>query len=225
MTAAAQTIRVLLVDDQPLVRGGFSMLIGSQPDLVVVGEAGGGVQAVEAVRSLSEEDRGPDVVLMDIRMPRQDGLEATREILALRPQVTVVLLTTFDLDEYALDGIRAGASGFLLKDAMPEELLSAIRTCHRGDAVIAPSTTHRLMQRFIDPPRPEAQEDPRFKTLTPREREVFELVGHGLSNAEIMDRLVLSEPTVKTHVSRILAKLEARDRVQLVVMAHESGIV
>lgn len=225
MTAAAQTIRVLLVDDQPLVRGGFSMLIGSQPDLVVVGEAGGGVQAVEAVRSLSEEDRGPDVVLMDIRMPRQDGLEATREILALRPQVTVVLLTTFDLDEYALDGIRAGASGFLLKDAMPEELLSAIRTCHRGDAVIAPSTTHRLMQRFIDPPRPEAQEDPRFKTLTPREREVFELVGHGLSNAEIMDRLVLSEPTVKTHVSRILAKLEARDRVQLVVMAHESGII
>lgn len=225
MTAAAQTIRVLLVDDQPLVRGGFSMLIGSQPDLVVVGEAGGGVQAVEAVRSLSEEDRGPDVVLMDIRMPRQDGLEATREILALRPQVTVVLLTTFDLDEYALDGIRAGASGFLLKDAMPEELLSAIRTCHRGDAVIAPSITHRLMQRFIDPPRPEAQEDPRFKTLTPREREVFELVGHGLSNAEIMDRLVLSEPTVKTHVSRILAKLEARDRVQLVVMAHESGII
>ncbi|KAA9395516.1 response regulator transcription factor [Kocuria coralli] len=225
MTAAAQPIRVLLVDDQPLVRGGFSMLIGSQPDLVVVGEAGDGVQAVEAVRSLSEEDRGPDVVLMDIRMPRQDGLEATREILALRPQVTVVLLTTFDLDEYALDGIRAGASGFLLKDAMPEELLSAIRTCHRGDAVIAPSTTHRLMQRFIDPPRPEAQEDPRFKTLTPREREVFELVGHGLSNAEIMDRLVLSEPTVKTHVSRILAKLEARDRVQLVVMAHESGIV
>lgn len=218
-------IRVLLVDDQPLVRGGFSMLIGSQQDLKVVGEAGDGTQAVDVVRMMGRSGEGPDVVLMDIRMPNMDGLEATREILNVNPAVTVVLLTTFDLDEYALDGIRAGASGFLLKDAMPEELLSAIRTCHRGDAVIAPSTTHRLMQRFIDPPRPEAQPDPRLETLTPREREVFVLVGRGLSNAEIMAELVLSEPTVKTHVSRILAKLQARDRVQLVVMAHETGLL
>ncbi|MDO5617201.1 response regulator [Kocuria sp.] len=225
MQSTAHPIRVLLVDDQPLVRGGFSMLIGSQPDLVVVGEAGDGTQAVEAVRDLGAAGDGPDVVLMDIRMPHLDGLAATREILTVNPAVTVVLLTTFDLDEYALDGIRAGASGFLLKDAMPEELLSAIRTCHRGDAVIAPSTTHRLMQRFIDPPRPETQPDPRLQALTPREHEVFVLVGRGLSNAEIMDRLVLSEPTVKTHVSRILAKLQARDRVQLVVLAHESGLL
>lgn len=223
--AAATPVRVLLVDDQPLVRGGFSMLIGSQPDLEVVGEAGDGAQAVDTVRRLMHADRGPDVVLMDIRMPHMDGLEATRKILDFNPEVTVVLLTTFDLDEYALDGIRAGASGFLLKDAMPEELLGAIRVCHRGDAVIAPSTTHRLMQRFIDPPRPKAAPDPRLDTLTPREHEVFVLVGRGLSNAEIMDELVLSEPTVKTHVSRVLAKLQARDRVQLVVLAHETGVL
>ncbi|ROZ62676.1 DNA-binding response regulator [Kocuria soli] len=218
-------IRVLIVDDQPLVRSGFSMLINSQADLGVVGDVGDGAQAVALVDSLAGRAEGPDVVLMDIRMPVMDGLEATHRILSAHPGVTVVLLTTFDLDEYALDGIRAGASGFLLKDAMPEDLLAAIRTCHRGDAVIAPSTTHRLMQRFIDPPKPQAPADPRLDELTPREREVFELVGHGLSNAEIMQRLVLSEATVKTHVSRILAKLQARDRVQLVVIAHESGIL
>lgn len=224
-TTPTDQIRVLLVDDQPLVRGGFSMLINSQPDLSVVGEAGDGAQAVEVTRDLVAAGDGPDVVLMDIRMPRMDGLRATREILTVSPSSTVVLLTTFDLDEYALDGIRAGASGFLLKDALPEELLAAIRTCHHGEAVIAPSTTHRLLRRFIDPPKPTAAVDPRIKTLTPREHEVFVLVGRGLSNAEIMRELVLSEPTVKTHVSRILAKLEARDRVQLVVIAHESGVL
>lgn len=218
-------IRILLVDDQPLVRGGFSMLIGSQPDLVVVGEAGDGQEAVEAVRRLAGTPQQPDVLVMDIRMPRMDGLEATRRILTIHPETTVVLLTTFDLDEYALDGIRAGASGFLLKDALPEELLGAVRTCHRGDAVIAPSTTQRLMRRFIEPPRRVIAEDPRIEALTPREREVFELIGRGRSNREIMAALVLTEPTVKTHVSRVLAKLGARDRVQAVVLAHELGIV
>ncbi|MDO4254086.1 MAG: response regulator transcription factor [Kocuria sp.] len=225
MGTTTDRIRVLLVDDQPLVRGGFSMLINSQPDLVVVGEAGGGQEALAAARALVQAGDGPDVVLMDIRMPTMDGLACTREILTVNPALTVVLLTTFDVDEYALDGIRAGASGFLLKDALPEELLSAIRTCHRGDAVIAPSTTHRLMQHFITPRRPPALQDQRIAALTPREKEVFILVGRGLSNAEIMQELVLSEPTVKTHVSRILAKLQARDRVQVVVMAHENGMV
>ncbi|WP_144793049.1 response regulator transcription factor [Kocuria palustris] len=221
----SEPLRILLVDDQPLVRGGLAMLIRSQPDLEVVEEAGDGQEAVAAVERLAGTGQEPDVVLMDIRMPRLDGLEATRRILARRPRLTVVLLTTFDLDEYALDGIRAGASGFLLKDAQPEELLGALRTCSRGDAVIAPSTTQRLLRRFIDPPPRVVADDPRLSSLTPREQEVFELVGRGLSNHEIMAALVLSEATVKTHVSRVLAKTGARDRVQAVVLAHELGVV
>ncbi|MDH5150792.1 response regulator transcription factor [Kocuria palustris] len=218
-------LRILLIDDQPLIRSGMAMLIGSQPDLVVGGEAGDGQAAVDLVARLAATGEAPDVLLMDIRMPGMDGLEATRRILAEHPQVTVVLLTTFDLDEYALEGIRAGASGFLLKDAEPEELLGALRTCARGDAVIAPSTTQRLMRRFIDPPQRTVADDPRLQALTPREQEIFELVGRGLSNHEIMEALVLSEPTVKTHVSRVLAKTGARDRVQAVVLAHELGVV
>ncbi|MGW4858067.1 response regulator [Kocuria palustris] len=218
-------LRILLIDDQPLIRSGMAMLIGSQPDLVVAGEAGEGQTAVSLVERLAATGEVPDVLLMDIRMPGMDGLEATRRVLAAHPQVTVVLLTTFDLDEYALEGIRAGASGFLLKDAEPEELLGALRTCARGDAVIAPSTTQRLMRRFIDPPQRTVADDPRLRSLTPREQEVFELVGRGLSNHEIMEALVLSEPTVKTHVSRVLAKTGARDRVQAVVLARELGVV
>ncbi len=248
--------RVLIVDDQPLVRGGFRMLVDSQPDLTVIGEAGNGQEAVDFVSEALGTERVPDVVLMDVRMPRLNGIEATQAILAAHPRTKVIVLTTFDLDEYALDGIRAGASGFLLKDARPEELLEAIRTVARGDAVIAPSTTRRLLDHLIadssdddaarsggeqtSPTRaarnatgsgqvPAAAsnpwEHPRLASLTAREREVFELVGRGLSNAEIMSELFLSEPTVKTHVSHILAKLAARDRVQAVVIAYETGVV
>lgn len=248
--------RVLIVDDQPLVRGGFRMLVDSQPDLEVTGEAGDGREAVDFVTAAADTERVPDVVLMDVRMPRCNGIEATQEILAAYPRIKIIVLTTFDLDEYALDGIRAGASGFLLKDARPEELLQAVRTVARGDAVIAPSTTRRLFNHLIadsrndDAVRPGAEPqatsrasksenlparapgaasipwaDPRLATLTAREREVFELVGRGLSNAEIMSELFLSEPTVKTHVSHILAKLDARDRVQAVVIAYETGVV
>lgn len=248
--------RVLIVDDQPLVRGGFRMLVDSQPDLTVIGEAGDGQEAVDFVAAALGTDRVPDVVLMDVRMPRLNGIEATQAILAAHSQTKVIVLTTFDLDEYALDGIRAGASGFLLKDARPEELLEAIRTVARGDAVIAPSTTRRLLDHLIaDSSNDDAApadaahasptgvagnatspgqvtaaasnpwENPRLASLTAREREVFELVGRGLSNAEIMSELFLSEPTVKTHVSHILAKLGARDRVQAVVIAYETGVV
>lgn len=252
---SANASRVLIVDDQPLVRGGFRMLVDSQPDLTVIGEAGDGQEAVDFVSEALGTERVPDVVLMDVRMPRLNGIEATQAILAAHPQTKVIVLTTFDLDEYALDGIRAGASGFLLKDARPEELLEAIRTVARGDAVIAPSTTRRLLDHLIadnpddDAPTSASQasparvagnvtgpgqapaaasnpwENPRLSVLTAREREVFELVGRGLSNAEIMSELFLSEPTVKTHVSHILAKLGARDRVQAVVIAYETGVV
>lgn len=242
-------VRVLIVDDQPLVRGGFRMLVDSQPDLTVVGDVDDGAAAVAAVRSAVGL---PDVILMDVRMPRMDGIAATREILALAPQIRIIVLTTFDLDEYALEGIHAGASGFLLKDARPEELLDAIRTVARGDAVIAPSTTRRLLSHLVagteqstgatassSAPRggpranPAGQApaprdpwaDPRLRSLTGREREVFELIGVGCSNGEIMERLFLSEPTVKTHVSHILSKLGARDRVQAVVIAYETGVV
>ncbi|MDO4918967.1 response regulator transcription factor [Kocuria sp.] len=238
MTAPAPPVRVLIVDDQPLVRGGFRMLVDSQPDLTVVADVGDGAAAVDSLRATAGAPDAPDVILMDVRMPRLDGIGATREVLRLRPDARIIVLTTFDLDEYALEAIRAGASGFLLKDARPEELLDAIRTVARGDAVIAPSTTRRLLSHLVagpggvaSPPVPspatarDPWSDPRLSSLTAREREVFELIGGGCSNGEIMQRLFLSEPTVKTHVSHILAKLGARDRVQAVVIAYETGVV
>ena len=225
---AESPIRVFLVDDQQLVRAGFRMVIDSQPDLEVVGEAGDGEDAVRALATTRA-----DVVLMDVRMPRSDGIEATAravEQAARRPAGTpplrVVVLTTFDLDEYALRAIRAGASGFLLKDAPPEELLAAIRTVHAGDAVIAPSTTRRLLEHLaplLVESGSGAQE--RLTALTDREREVLVLMARGRSNTEIAADLVVAEATVKTHVGRVLSKLGARDRVQAVVVAYESGLV
>lgn len=229
-----EPVRVLIVDDQQLVRGGFRMLLDSQPDLEVVAESGDGADAVRAVERLRRAGAGPDVVLMDVRMPALDGIAATRQILARHgTDVRIVVLTTFDLDEYALDALRAGASGFLLKDALPEELLAAVRTVHRGDAVIAPSTTRRLIGHFVEEPAAGSAGDttaPRphaaaIATLTAREHEVFLLMARGLSNGEIMGELFLSEATVKTHVSHVLAKLGVRDRVQAVVLAYESGLM
>jgi DNA-binding NarL/FixJ family response regulator len=216
------TIRVFLVDDQVLVRAGFRMVVSSQEDMTVVGEAGDGGEAIEKL-SVTRAD----VVLMDVRMPRMDGVEATRHVRALPdPTPRVVVLTTFDLDEYVFSAIKAGASGFLLKDAPPESLLSAIRSVHSGDSVVAPSTTRRLLERF-SPFLPDQQPavDDRIGSLTEREREVLLEVARGLSNSEIAAKLYLSEATVKTHVGRILAKLSLRDRVQLVVFAYETGLV
>lgn len=217
-------IRIALVDDQSLFRGGIRMLIGSQPDLVVVGEASDGRQAIELAAATR-----PQVILMDVRMPVLDGIEATKTILAEadargvdRPRI--IVLTTFDLDEAAATAIRAGASGFVLKDAEPEFLLAAIRTVHAGNAVIAASATRELFEHFVQTPvAPVAPA--RFSELTAREREIFLLAARGLSNAEIAAAEFLSEATVKTHISRIFAKLEVRDRVQLVVFAFEHGLV
>lgn len=219
-------IRVAVVDDQQLVRSGFSMLINSQPDLFVVGQAGNGADAVALLA-----DSPADVVLMDVRMPGMDGIEATRRILeqdrGKGPKI--IVLTTFDLDEYALAAIQAGASGFLLKDAPPEELLEAIRTVHRGDAVIAPSTTRRLLDHVApllrSPSSTNQAATTAVGTLTAREHEVFTLIAQGRSNSEIAGDLFLSEATVKTHVGHILTKLAARDRVQAVVMAYQAGVV
>jgi DNA-binding NarL/FixJ family response regulator len=212
-------IRIILVDDQELVRAGFRMVLDAQPDMTVVAEAADGLQAVEAAR------RHPaDVVVMDVRMPRLDGVAATRRICAAGDRPRVLMLTTFDLDEYAFDGLRAGASGFLLKDVPPTELLFAIRSVHAGDAVVAPSTTRRLIDRFV-PLLPGGSPPPSLAELTEREREVLVQMAAGLSNAEIAGRLFVSEATVKTHVGRILAKLGLRDRVQAVVLAYECGLV
>jgi DNA-binding NarL/FixJ family response regulator len=210
-------IRVALVDDQALFRAGIRMLIASQPDLEVVGEAGDGREALGMVRQTR-----PDVVLMDIRMPVMDGLAATAELLRDPDAPRVVMLTTFDLDEAAARAIRQGASGFLLKDAEPEFLLAAIRTVHAGSSVIAAAATRDLFAHFTEAPRPVP---PAYADLTEREREIFALAARGLSNAEIAGREYLSEATVKTHISRILAKLALRDRVQLVVFAFEHGLV
>ena len=224
-------IRIILVDDQELVRTGFRMVLEAQPDMIVVGEAADGLAAVEAVR------RQPaDVVVMDVRMPRLDGVEATRRICAdagtggtagtgdaRGPRV--LMLTTFDLDEYVFAGLRAGASGFLLKDVPPAELLFAIRSVHGGDSVVAPSATRRLIDRFVPLLAPAGPPPAGLGGLTEREREVLVQVAAGLSNAEIATRLFVSEATVKTHVGRILAKLGLRDRVQAVVLAYESGLV
>ncbi|MEE1649626.1 response regulator transcription factor [Brachybacterium sp. J144] len=216
-------LRIALVDDQPLVRTGFAMVIDSQDDMEVVAQAADGA---EAVRELSA--RAVDVVLMDVRMPRMDGIEATTTLLERLPTdraPRIIVLTTFDLDEYVVAAIRAGASGFLLKDAQPEDLLSAIRTVHRGDAVIAPSATRRLLERVVSIPEPAVQDDSALHQLTDREREVLTLMGRGRSNQEIGAELFVAEATVKTHVGRVLAKLGARDRVQAVIIAFETGLV
>lgn len=276
-TSAPQTtqpIRVMLVDDQRLVRGGLSMLVNSQPDLQIVMEADDGLAAIDVFDRMVSEGQAPQVILMDVRMPHCDGLEAARRILerdgerevSEDERVRIIMLTTFDIDEYVYSAVRAGASGFLLKDTPPEQLLEAIRTVHRGDAVIAPSATRRLLEHMIpvlDSPAPAAPvvpaaesvpatppaagselpkatfipaEHASFETvqgyphrelieqLSPREFEVLGLIARGLSNAEITRELVLSEATVKTHVSHVLAKLGARDRVQAVIMAYEAGI-
>lgn len=215
-------IRVMLVDDQELLRTGFRMVLGAQPDIEVVAEAAEGGAAVETVRRVPV-----DVVLMDVRMPGMDGVEATRLICAQEGGPKVLILTTFDLDEYAFAALRAGASGFLLKDVPPEDLIRAIRSVHAGDAVVAPSTTRRLLDRFAVhlPDGSAAERRGKGAALTEREREVLVLVARGLSNAEIAERLCLAEATVKTHLGRILAKLELRDRAQVVVYAYESGLV
>jgi len=210
-------IRVLVVDDQQLVRTGFRMILDAEPDIEVVGEAGLGEEAVAAVRTSA-----PDVVLMDIRMPVMDGVEATRR---LAGTTKVLILTTFDLDEYVYDALRAGASGFLLKDTPPEDLADAVRIVARGEALLAPSVTRRLVQEFATRPSPQVRPVEGLDLLTEREREVLELVARGLSNAEIAGSLYLGETTVKTHVGRILMKLGLRDRVQAVVLAYESGVV
>ena len=216
-------LRIALVDDQPLVRAGFAMVIDSQQDMEVVVQAADGAAAVQDLRA-----RTVDVVLMDVRMPRMDGIEATQRILEQAPEgraPKIVVLTTFDIDEYVVSAIRAGASGFLLKDAQPEDLLGAIRTVHRGDAVIAPSATRRLLARVVATPEPQEQDTSALDALTEREREVLTLMGRGYSNQEIGARLFVAEATVKTHVGRVLAKLGARDRVQAVIIAFETGLV
>ena len=214
-------IRVAVVDDQALVRGGFRVLVDSAPDLQVVGEASDGVQAVEL--ALAER---PDVILMDIRMPSMDGLEATRRILAAdNHQVRVLVLTTFDLDEYVFAALKAGASGFLLKDTPPSALLAGIRTVAAGDALLSPSITRHLIEEYVRHPQEPATPPALLESLTDREIEVLTLVARGWSNAEIAERLYVSPATAKTHLSRLLLKLEARDRAQLIVMAYESGLV
>ena len=208
---------VLVVDDQELVRAGLCTVLDQHEDLDVVGDAADGRAAIEEAKRLR-----PDVVLMDVRMPVLDGIAATREIVAASTASRILMLTTFDLDEYVYEALQAGASGFLLKDTPPARLVEAIRTVRAGDALLAPQVTRRLVERFVAP-RPEPPDS--FGELTDREVEVLRLIARGLSNAEIADRLVLSLPTVKTHVGRILMKLGLRDRVQAVVMAYEAGIV
>ncbi|WP_165699943.1 response regulator transcription factor [Ornithinimicrobium ciconiae] len=217
-------IRLFLVDDQELVRAGFRMVLDAQEDMTVVGEAGDGVAALAAVPQVA-----PDVVLMDIRMPRMDGVEATRRLSAAGELPKVLVLTTFDLDDYAFAALKAGASGFLLKDAGPAELLTAIRAVHGGDAVVAPSTTRRMLDHVI-PHLPSAAgavdaAQARLAPLTDREREVLVAVARGLSNSEIAAELFLAEATVKTHIGRILHKLGLRDRVHMVITAYETGLV
>ncbi len=217
------TIRVVLVDDQPLLRQGYRMVLSAQDDLEVVGEAADGAAAVRAAATLR-----PDVVLMDVRMPGMDGIEATRQIVQGTPHVRVIILTTFDVDQYAFSALRAGASGFLLKNVPPEDLLTGIRAVATGDAVVAPSMTRRLLDAFAshlpDEPGTGLRRDHVLDVLTERERQVFALVASGRSNREIAADLVLSEATVKTHIGRILTKLDLRDRVQAVILAYQVGI-
>ena len=222
----AGRIRVLLVDDQPLLRMGFRLILEGEESLEVVGEASDGAEAIGRVRELS-----PDVVLMDVRMPVLDGIEATRAITGSGSASRIIILTTFDLDEYAFAGLQAGASAFLLKDVAPADLVRAVRVVASGDAVVAPRITRRLLETYVRgkgspaPAAPPAHRDPLLEDLTPRETEMLEAMSEGLSNAEIAHRYFLSEATVKTHVRRILTKLHLRDRVQAVVYAYETGLV
>jgi DNA-binding NarL/FixJ family response regulator len=215
------TVRVVIADDQQLIRAGFRMILAAEADIEIVGEAATGTEAVAVTRELR-----PDVVLMDIRMPELDGIEATRRILGQHnePKTSVLILTTFDLDEYVYDALRAGASGFLLKDVPPPQLAAAIRTVGQGDALLAPSITRRLIEEFAAQRAP-SKTPPGLDDLTPRELEVFRLLAKGMSNGEIAAHLIVGETTVKTHVTRILMKLGVRDRVQAVVLAYESGVV
>lgn len=214
------SVRVAIVDDQHLVRAGFRMILEGEDDIEVVGEAGDGIAAVD----LARRER-PDVVLMDVRMPHADGIEATEAIADLDGGARVVILTTFDLDEYVFAAVRAGASGFLLKDVTPEALVEAVRVVASGGALLAPGVTRRLIEEFAQTPAPGARESDGLEQLTEREREVLELMARGMSNAEIAAELVVAETTVKTHVGRVLGKLGLRDRVQAVVFAYETGVV
>jgi len=217
VTETASDIRVLLVDDQTLVRMGFRMLLDAEPGIRVVGEAADGIEALE-LATLEK----PDVVLMDVRMPGLDGIAATRELLRLSPESRVIILTTFDLDEYAFDGLRAGASGFLVKDTRPVELLAAVRAVANGDAAVSSRVTRRMLDLFGSRLPGPASGD--LDRLTPREREILVAIGEGLTNGEIGERFVLTESTVKTHVGRVLLKLDLRDRVQAVIFAYENGL-
>jgi DNA-binding NarL/FixJ family response regulator len=216
------SVRVLLVDDQQLIRAGFRMILDAEEDIEVVGECADGTQAIDSVKRFK-----PNVVLMDIRMPEMDGIEATRRIIQSDgdPPVRVLMLTTFDLDEYVYDALRAGASGFLLKDTPADQLVDGIRQVAAGEALLAPSVTRRLIEEFSKGPRNRAEKPASVDDLTPRELEVFTLMARGMSNHEIAESLVVSETTVKTHVARVLMKLGVRDRVQAVVLAYESGLV
>ena len=212
------TIRVLVADDQSMVRAGFRMLLSGEDDIEVVAEASNGIEAVEKAARFA-----PTVVLMDIRMPELDGLEATRRILAADPEARVLVLTTFDLDEYVYEALRAGASGFVLKDDPPEQLLEAVRTVASGEALLSPAITKRVIREFTRMARPSPPKE--LDDLSAREREVLRLIALGLSNAQIGQELFISETTVKTHVTHILSKLDLRDRVQVVVLAYQTGIV
>jgi DNA-binding NarL/FixJ family response regulator len=216
------SVRVLLVDDQALIRAGFRMILEAEEDIEVVGECADGTQAIDSAKRFK-----PHVVLMDIRMPEMDGIEATRQIAGSNgdPPVRVLMLTTFDLDEYVYDALRAGASGFLLKDVPADQLVEGIRLVAGGEALLAPSVTRRLIQEFSKGPRSRQEKPESLEDLTPRELEVFSLMARGMSNHEIAEQLVVSDTTVKTHVARVLMKLGVRDRVQAVVLAYESGLV
>jgi DNA-binding NarL/FixJ family response regulator len=223
-------IGVLVVDDQSMVREGFAALLGAQPDIEVLGTAGDGQGAVDTVRSLTAEGRAPDVVLMDVRMPRLDGIEATRALLAggVVPPPKVLVITTFDLDDYIYEALRAGASGFLLKHAPAAELVHAVRVVAAGDALLAPEVTQRLIAHYVATgplPAADADRPAALAALTPRETEVLRLVARGLSNREIAEELFVVEQTAKTHVSRLFTKLGLRDRAQAVVLAYETGLV
>ena len=214
------TIRVLVADDQSMVRAGFRMLLAGEEDIEVVAEASNGLEAVDKAARFH-----PTVVLMDIRMPELDGLQATRRILSADSAARILILTTFDLDEYVYAGLRAGASGFLLKDARPEELIAGIRAVASGESVVAPSLTRKLMTAYLQHAAPVARQDHRLAALSEREREVLEAIGQGATNTEIAERFTLTESTVKKHVGRVLAKIGARDRIQAVIFAYDNGLV